>query len=216
MSNTYSQLTKETDDRFTHPDGWTVWRTYQWIKKDHRGRNVETFDTFEDAEAALGKLEEVAPNRFKLGRTTFVDRRGVWWITGHEMHEKLNGFWAAIDVIEQHARKTRTSEAFAELALPPRFWEDHNDRDLVVDPEISGVVKRNKTNVRVQLTRDDFFELLSDADHYGNHSVYDERDMMGIVASAKATFKRLCKWAAEKDPETYETVRSAYGSAASV
>lgn len=101
------------------------------------------------------------------------------------------------------ANKTET----VRVELPPRFYDDHVDRDLP-----SGIeVKRTKRGVTVDLDAEAFADLLGDADHYATGDF--DPDLLGLVASARATLKRLraitppTKGADWVDPATGCTVR---------
>lgn len=79
---------------------------------------------------------------------------------------------------------------FIEVAVPPTFWWDHADRDLV---QFSGeptdyVVRRTKARVTVLLHEDDLFDLVSDAYHYATETEYD---LIGLTSSARATLLAL-------------------------
>ena len=72
--------------------------------------------------------------------------------------------------------------------VPARFYDDHASRDLP-----SGrVVKPLARRYRVELTLDEFHELLNDALYYA--SPFGPRDFdgwRGLVASARATVRVL-------------------------
>lgn len=73
------------------------------------------------------------------------------------------------------------------LRLPRIFYEDHRDRDLP-----SGSPKRWLRNqVDVELTREEFDELLSDAHHYASDQGWDFDGMRSLCASATRTVKAL-------------------------
>lgn len=78
--------------------------------------------------------------------------------------------------------------------LPPRFYDDHVDRDLPAGTE----VHRTRRYVRVKLTGNEYDEVLSDARHYSDYATYGE-EYFGLVSSARATVKRLL--AAGRPPE---------------
>ena len=74
--------------------------------------------------------------------------------------------------------------------LPRTFYEDHRDRDLP-----SGTPKKwLKNQVDVELTFDEWKELLSDARFYADPDMgFAKNDpyLKGIVSSATKTVKRL-------------------------
>lgn len=73
--------------------------------------------------------------------------------------------------------------------LPVRFYEDHVDRDLPAGTLIKQAVKFT----RVELDREAYDDLLSDAEYYADSEGFDMREglMRGLVASARATIKKL-------------------------
>jgi len=71
--------------------------------------------------------------------------------------------------------------------LPPRFYWDHVYRDLPAGV----VVSETKRYVRVELTRDEYDDLLSDAKHYAYSMGVGGFDDRGLIASARATVKAL-------------------------
>ena len=71
-------------------------------------------------------------------------------------------------------------------ALPPRFYHDHVARALP-----SGtIVRETKSKVFVDLDREAYDDLLSDADYYSNVSFF-EPYLFGLCSSAAATLKIL-------------------------
>jgi hypothetical protein len=75
------------------------------------------------------------------------------------------------------------------VELPPRFYDDHVSRELPAGTEIH----RTARLVTVELSREDYAELRSDAEHYagGRASGFDDPDLFGLVSSARATLRRL-------------------------
>ena len=70
--------------------------------------------------------------------------------------------------------------------LPARFYFDHLYRDLP-----SGtLVSQTQRYVVVELDRESYDDLLSDADYYSNSWMF-ERDLLGLCSSAKATARIL-------------------------
>jgi len=70
--------------------------------------------------------------------------------------------------------------------LPPKFYDDHTDRDLAGGIEI----RRTKTYVRVVLTYDEWAEIYSDASYYSEARFFDS-GYAGLCASARATLRKL-------------------------
>ena len=71
--------------------------------------------------------------------------------------------------------------------LPPRFYYDHRNRDLP-----SGeIVKETSNYVFVELTDDEKDELVSDARYYVEESSHMPNHLQGLIASARATLRRL-------------------------
>lgn len=93
-------------------------------------------------------------------------------------------------------REARLSEPdFYEITLPPRFFYDHFERDLVTK---SGTldemrVKENSRQIVVRLHRDDIEELLDDADYYATSMGDAGFEGMGVISSARATVKAIQK-----------------------
>jgi len=77
------------------------------------------------------------------------------------------------------------------LDLPPTFYDDHVSRDLPAGTEI----KRTQRYVRVELTREAYDDLLSDARHYSepdpSWTIRYDAHLLAISRSARATVKRL-------------------------
>ena len=71
--------------------------------------------------------------------------------------------------------------------VPPRFYWDHVYRDLPGGT----VVSETKRYVRVDLSQDEFEELLSDALHYAYHMAPAGFEEWGLIQSARATVKAL-------------------------
>lgn len=76
------------------------------------------------------------------------------------------------------------------IRIPTRFFDDHVDRGLPA-PRV------------VRATRNHYFiegqpgheleELLEDARHYSEPGLFPEREMLGLVASARATARAIEK-----------------------
>lgn len=69
------------------------------------------------------------------------------------------------------------------LLLPPRFFDDHADRELPT-PEVLG--RRGRSYV-VALEDDRLRELFSDACYYAGSGGPDQPGLNGLRASARAT-----------------------------
>ncbi len=82
-----------------------------------------------------------------------------------------------------------TTTAFPlHLDLPPRFYEDHIDRDLP-----GGVAfKLTRKLVSIEIDEDELAELLSDAHHYSSFA-QNGSEYLGLQSSARATVKRITK-----------------------
>lgn len=73
------------------------------------------------------------------------------------------------------------------IDLPPAFYDDHVSRGLN-----AGLArKRTQRYVRVELDAAAWAELLSDARHYADGDMGYAAELPGLVASARATVKRL-------------------------
>lgn len=89
------------------------------------------------------------------------------------------------------------------VRLPKRFLSDHIDRDLLrVNGESVGLeavlVKELKNHYIVELTQEQFDELLSDANYYrdgggGGAGGMDWAEYGWLISSAKATYNALVK-----------------------
>ena len=75
--------------------------------------------------------------------------------------------------------------------LPPTFYDDHVSRELPAGT----VLHRTKSYVRVELTREEYDEVLSDAQHYADPdpswTIKHDAYLLGISRSAQAAVKRL-------------------------
>lgn len=82
------------------------------------------------------------------------------------------------------------------VELPPRFYDDHVARDLPAGEELH----RTARMVMVALTRDEWVELRSDAEHYADGMGGElDRSYLGLVSSARATLRRLpTSWAMDR------------------
>jgi hypothetical protein len=77
------------------------------------------------------------------------------------------------------------------VTLPLKFWSDHRYRGC---SESAVELKRNKVYVTVQLDDEAWQDIYSDADYYATYKSTDpeaEADLVALIPSAKATFKRL-------------------------
>lgn len=75
------------------------------------------------------------------------------------------------------------------VTLPLRFYFDHVARDLP-----SGrLISRTDRTVRVELDRDAYLDLLSDAQHYSGDAMaeFSADGGLGLISSARATVRRL-------------------------
>ena len=86
--------------------------------------------------------------------------------------------------------------------IPRVFFDDHINRELPpFSQEIYGlpegtIVKSTKSTYTVLLTSDEADELLSDADYYSDPVIARDmmdgnRQMIGLISSARATVKRI-------------------------
>ena len=73
------------------------------------------------------------------------------------------------------------------VKVPPRFYWDHVSRDLPAGT----VVSETRSYVRVDLDQSEFEELISDANHYAYSMGAGGFDDRGLIASARATLRRL-------------------------
>jgi tRNA(Ile2) C34 agmatinyltransferase TiaS len=83
-----------------------------------------------------------------------------------------------------------------QVKVPPTFYRDHIRRDLPG----GSVIKQTRTYIEVQLTIAELAELFSDADHYANSGQHLDREMNGLVQSAKATVAKLRQFVATHNP----------------
>ena len=72
-----------------------------------------------------------------------------------------------------------------QVTVPSYFYDDHADRCSE-----GVVVKRTKREVTVELDREEYEDLYTDAEHYSHEREYWEFDR-GLVLSARATLRRL-------------------------
>ncbi len=78
--------------------------------------------------------------------------------------------------------------------VPRRFWDDHELRidDESLEPE---VINETTRHVYLAMTPAQLADLISDAHYYagecGAEMVGQDRGMLGIVSSARATLKAL-------------------------
>lgn len=71
--------------------------------------------------------------------------------------------------------------------VPAVFHQDHCARDLPGGT----VVKRLSRTVRIALDREEYDELLSDAEHYAGYAMDEWTEGLGVRLSARATVKAL-------------------------
>ena len=93
----------------------------------------------------------------------------------------------------------RTAPFTVTVDLPPRFYDDHVDRELP-----SGIeVKRTKNYVRVILDHAAYDDLLSDALYYvdaASDMLSGSPELLGLIASARATARRLSAMPVPRKP----------------
>lgn len=76
-------------------------------------------------------------------------------------------------------------------SVPPRFFEDHEDRACVKHADVE--VHEFKTVTKLWLHPCDASELMSDAEFYGSSSAEFDATLFGVCVSAAATVRRLEK-----------------------
>lgn len=81
-----------------------------------------------------------------------------------------------------------------ELFLPPRFWDDHLDRECeeaaeIAEDDRTQEIRRVSGGVIVSMTEAGIRELWSDADYYA--SEMGAEGQMGLASSARATLKAI-------------------------
>jgi len=74
------------------------------------------------------------------------------------------------------------------IQVPTMFWTDHYER--CGDYGNATVLKQGSRLTTVQLDQEAWDDLLGDAKHYAHPGQYD-REYAGLVASAKATIRRM-------------------------
>jgi hypothetical protein len=79
------------------------------------------------------------------------------------------------------------AEVTATYRLPAKFYNDHVFRELPAGK----VLKQNDRYVTVELDREAYDDLLSDADYYDDAEMWENH--RGLAMSARATFKTLTK-----------------------
>lgn len=76
-----------------------------------------------------------------------------------------------------------------EIWLPPRFYQDHEDRDLP-----SGtVLRRTARKVLVRCSDEELAEIEDDAKYYADANGPDGEGLEGLKRSAKATIEAIKK-----------------------
>jgi len=73
------------------------------------------------------------------------------------------------------------------VTIPARFFYDHQSRDLPTG-RVTGATSKL---VQVDVTPDELAEWRSDAEHYATPGNFTDPDLRGLVASARATLRRL-------------------------
>src|SRR5690606_29948562 len=74
------------------------------------------------------------------------------------------------------------------VRVPKAFYDDHVARDLPAGKQLRTLAREYE----VELTKAEYDELLGDARHYADPDAgFDERGMLGLKSSARATVKRL-------------------------
>ena len=71
--------------------------------------------------------------------------------------------------------------------LPATFWYDHLSRDLPAGEKI----RETKREVVIEVDRETYDELVSDSRHYAYDMAPGGFDGYGLIASARATLRRL-------------------------
>jgi hypothetical protein len=79
------------------------------------------------------------------------------------------------------------------VVLPLKFWQDHRNRGC---SESAIELSKNKRFVTVQLDKESWDDIYSDAEFYATYfdsykRTEDEQDMVDLEGSAKATLRRL-------------------------
>ena len=105
-----------------------------------------------------------------------------------------------------------------EIKVPARFWDDHTSRETeytalaeaganISTDELTDEIKRNGSRVTLSMNLLCIAELASDADYYAT-GMDGERELSGLIASARATVRALAKYGYQHpvkvdDLETY-------------
>lgn len=79
------------------------------------------------------------------------------------------------------------------LVVGPKFWWDHEARDLVNHSGEDYVTRVGKTAITVSLHPFDVADLYSDAEHYSDPFTAAEMGDRGLAASARATMRSIEK-----------------------
>jgi hypothetical protein len=75
------------------------------------------------------------------------------------------------------------------VTLPVKFWRDHTNRGC---SQSAIEINRNKLFVTVQLDRESFLDIKSDAEFYATYKCEEgEEGIKEFQSSARATLKRL-------------------------
>lgn len=91
-------------------------------------------------------------------------------------------------------RHERKDKAMVTVKVPKAFVQDHDDRLLMKRGLAAAVVKATKAGYTLDLTPEEFAELLDDARFYADQGceVFGW-EYRGLIASAKATVKAMEK-----------------------
>lgn len=89
---------------------------------------------------------------------------------------------------------TRERTAMVTVRVPKAFVNDHDDRGLIERGLAAATVKATKAGYTLDLTPEEFSELLSDARYYAEQGceVFGW-EYRGLISSAKATVKAMEK-----------------------
>jgi hypothetical protein len=98
-----------------------------------------------------------------------------------------------------------TCEMF-EVTVPTGFWDDHDDRDLTVDPV--HVVDRTRAEITVRLSGADIAELHSDAKHYKLSAPHFTSGVGRLVREASMTVAVIEEMFGAELPGFYEQLHS--------
>ena len=74
-----------------------------------------------------------------------------------------------------------------EMSLPERFVLDC----IECDCDVGEIIRENRRTIRLRMNPHQREELLSRADHYANGGIDSDCCSPGLIASAKAVYRRL-------------------------